>query len=172
MKPDAVSHISPEGPSAAQQRRLIQRAREAKGLSQRALGARLGLAQSVISRIENGQAAVAPALLLPLAAVLDIEGEALHALLAASGPDHWRGWVWASPRRAAEKILLLAVIDSPHHCIDLERLRVLTGISLGRLRRLVDQLHREGLLRGLSGAAAADAGVTLAWVTPHRNPQV
>jgi transcriptional regulator with XRE-family HTH domain len=172
MKPDAVSRIPHEGPSAAQQRRLIQRAREAKGLSQRALGAHLGVAQSVISRIENGQAAVAPALLLPLAAVLDIEGEALHALLAASGPDHWRGWVWSSPRRPAEKVLLLAVIDSPDHCIDLELLRVRTCLSLDRLRRLIDQLHREGLLRGVSGATAADARVTLAWVTPHRDPQV
>ena len=167
--PGTSSSAAPADPAAVQ-RRLIQRAREAKGLSQRALGACLGLAQSVISRIENGQGVIAPGLLPPLAAVLDIEGETLHALLAASGPEHRRRWIWSSPRHADEKLLLLAVLDSPDGCIDLDQLRVRTSLDAGRIHRLTEELRREGILQGVAGCDASDAWVTLGQVVPLGEP--
>ena len=51
----------------------LKAARERKGLSQRALGARVGLPQSHISKIENGGVDLQGSSLLEIARALDLE---------------------------------------------------------------------------------------------------
>ena len=51
----------------------IKAAREQKGLSQRALGERVGLPQSHISKIENGSVDLQASSLLEIARALDLE---------------------------------------------------------------------------------------------------
>jgi transcriptional regulator with XRE-family HTH domain len=142
----------------------MQRARDAKGLSQRELGARIGLSQSVVSQIENGHLVLAPGLLPQLAGALDLDGDALQALLAAFGPAHWRGWIWASQRPPNEKLLLLALLDSPEQAADLAELSARTGLVLGSVRRLADDLLRQGLVRHASWADGTGDQLTLTLV--------
>jgi HTH-type transcriptional regulator/antitoxin HipB len=52
---------------------LIKRARENKGLSQRALGARVGIPQSHISKIESGTVDLQTSSLMQIARALDLE---------------------------------------------------------------------------------------------------
>jgi|SRR5882724_3132592 len=52
---------------------LIKRAREDKGLSQRALGERVGLPQSHISKIESGAVDLQTSNLMQIARALDLE---------------------------------------------------------------------------------------------------
>ncbi len=51
----------------------LRRAREAKGLSQRALAERVGIAQGHLSRIENGTVDLQTSSLLQIARALDLE---------------------------------------------------------------------------------------------------
>jgi HTH-type transcriptional regulator/antitoxin HipB len=51
----------------------IKAAREARGLSQRALGARIGVPQSHISKIESGSVDIQLSSLIQLARALDLE---------------------------------------------------------------------------------------------------
>ncbi len=53
--------------------RTLRNAREARGLSQRALGARAGIPQSHISKIENGAVDLRVSSLVELARVLDLD---------------------------------------------------------------------------------------------------
>jgi transcriptional regulator with XRE-family HTH domain len=53
--------------------RTLKATREAKGLSQRALGAKSGLTQAHLSRIENGSVDVRLSNLIELARTLDLE---------------------------------------------------------------------------------------------------
>lgn len=53
--------------------KTLKEAREAKGLSQRALGARTGVPQSHISKIEKGGTDIRLSSLIELARVLDLE---------------------------------------------------------------------------------------------------
>ncbi|MCE2494491.1 MAG: helix-turn-helix transcriptional regulator [Alphaproteobacteria bacterium] len=53
--------------------RTLRNAREARGLSQRALGARAGIPQSHISKIENGTVDLRVSSLVELARVLDLD---------------------------------------------------------------------------------------------------
>ena len=59
----ATEHIAP----------TLRSAREARGLSQRALGAKAGLPQSHISKIENGAVDLRVSSLVEFARVLDLE---------------------------------------------------------------------------------------------------
>ena len=79
----AIEHIA----------RTLKNAREARGLSQRALGARAGIPQSHISKIEKGAVDLRVSSLVELARVLDLELElvarkalpAVYALVGRSG---------------------------------------------------------------------------------------
>ena len=53
--------------------RTLRNAREARGMSQRALSARAGIPQSHISRIENGAVDLRVSSLVELARVLDLD---------------------------------------------------------------------------------------------------
>ena len=128
-------------------RRLIRRAREASGLTQRELGERVGLPQSTISEIETGDAALDPALLPRIAVELDIQGSALRTLLASGPDDRWRQWIWASRRPPTEKLLLLAVLDGGAGGIAVDDLVACTGLTVGTVRSLADGLAREGVLQ-------------------------
>ena len=72
--------------------RTLKNAREARGLSQRALSARAGMPQSHISKIENGAVDLRVSSLVELARVLDLELElvarkalpAVHAVVGRS----------------------------------------------------------------------------------------
>ncbi len=72
--------------------RTLRKAREARGLSQRALSARTGIPQSHISKIENGAVDLRVSSLVELARVLDLELElvarkalpAVHAIVGRS----------------------------------------------------------------------------------------
>ncbi len=72
--------------------RTLRHAREARGLSQRALSARAGMPQSHISKIENGAVDLRVSSLVELARVLDLELElvprkavsAVHAIVGRS----------------------------------------------------------------------------------------
>ena len=78
----AIEHIA----------RTLKSAREARGLSQRALSARAGMPQSHISKIEKGAVDLRVSTLVELARVLDLELElvarkalpAVHAIVARS----------------------------------------------------------------------------------------
>ena len=75
--------------------RTLRRAREARGLSQRALGARAGMPQSHISKIEKGAVDLRVSSLVALARVLDLELElvdrkalpAVHAIAGRGGTE-------------------------------------------------------------------------------------
>ena len=81
----AIEHIA----------RTLRRAREARGLSQRALGARTGIPQSHISKIEKGAVDLRVSSLVELARVLDLELElvarkalpAVHAIAGRGGGE-------------------------------------------------------------------------------------
>ena len=127
-------------------RQLIRRAREAKGLTQRELGERIGLSQSVVSHIETGDADVAPALLPRIAAELEICGTAFYVVLGSARSDQWRSWIWSSRRPPNEKLLLLSLLDGAAGNGALETLTSLTGLNAGTVRSLADGLVQEGLL--------------------------
>jgi transcriptional regulator with XRE-family HTH domain len=127
--------------------RLIRRAREASGLTQRELGERVGLPQSSISGIETGDAELDPALLPRVAVELEIQGSALRTLMAGGPDDQWRHWIWACRRPPTEKLVLLAVLDSGDSGIALDDLVACTGLTVGTVRAVVDGVVRDGVLR-------------------------
>jgi transcriptional regulator with XRE-family HTH domain len=127
--------------------RLIRRAREASGLTQRELGERVGLPQSTISGIETGDAALDPALLPRIAVELEIRGCALRTLLASGPDDRWRQWIWSSRRPPTEKLLLLAVLDRGAGGIAMDDLVACTGLTVGTVGAVTDAFVREGLLQ-------------------------
>jgi transcriptional regulator with XRE-family HTH domain len=128
-------------------RRLIRRAREASGLTQRELGERVGLPQSAISGIETGDAELDPALLPRIAIELNIRGSALRTLLASGPDDQWRQWIWSSRRPPTDKLLLLAVLDGGAGGIAMDDLVACTGLTVGTVGAVTDGFVREGLLR-------------------------
>ena len=128
-------------------KRLIRRAREARGFTQRELGERVGLPQSAISGIETGDTELDPALLPRFAVELDIQGSALRTLMAGGPDDRWRQWIWACRRSPTEKLVLLAVLDSGDSGIALDDLVACTGLTVGTVRAVVDGFVRDGVLR-------------------------
>ena len=88
--------------------RKLKSAREARGLSQRALSARAGIPQSHISKIEKGAVDLRVSSLVELARVLDLElelvaREALPAVHAIVGRSNERTPVAAESSRRALK---------------------------------------------------------------------
>ena len=61
----------------------LKGARQGKGLSQRALGARVGLPQAHISKIENGATDIRLSTLIELARALDLEVELIPRSVTA-----------------------------------------------------------------------------------------
>ena len=96
----AIDHIA----------RTLRNAREARGLSQRALSARVGMPQSHISKIENGAVDLRVSSLVELARVLDLELElvprkALPAVYAiVGGSDESAPAAARSGRRALREL--------------------------------------------------------------------
>ena len=128
-------------------RRLLRRAREASGLTQRELGERVGLPQSAISGIETGDVELDPALLPRIAVELDIQGSALRTLMASGPDDRWRQWIWTSRCPPTDKLVLLAVLDGGAGGIAVDELVACTGLTVGTVRSLADSLVREGVLQ-------------------------
>lgn len=96
----AIEHIA----------RTLRNAREAQGLSQRALGAKAGMPQSHISKIENGAVDLRVSSLVELARVLDLELEivarkALPAVHAITGRSDESAPAAAKSNRRALKEL-------------------------------------------------------------------
>jgi transcriptional regulator with XRE-family HTH domain len=133
--------------TGAEAGRLIRSARQVKGLTQRELGALVGLSQSEVSRLERRGVARDPEVLPRIAAVLDVAGDLLCAALAGGHERPWRQWVWASRRKPYEKLLLLALLDSCDAECELDALMARTGLGAGSARSMADRLRREGLLR-------------------------
>ena len=133
-------------------RRLIRRARQAMGLSQRELGQRVGLPQSRISQIETGDADLDDDCIPRIAAELGIVGQALERLLGEHPAQRWRQWIWRSRRSPSQKLVLLALLDCATQGADVDSLQAATGLTVGTVRALVAELTEEGLLRPLSGS--------------------
>lgn len=147
---------------------LIRRARRAKGLTQRELGEQVGLPQSTISQIETGDIVVDATLLPRIAAALDIGGQALHRLLAATDGRHWREWVWASNRPPNQKLVVLALTDGADGHASLEKLEALTGLNTGTLRAAVEELARLGLVHEARDRLNQSASIVIAGPSPGR----
>ncbi|MBK5969536.1 MULTISPECIES: helix-turn-helix domain-containing protein [Thiorhodovibrio] len=148
--------------------RLIRRARQAMGLTQRELGERVGLPQSTMSRIENGDSVLEPAVLAQLAAVLEIGSQGLRTLLDGVSQDSWRQWVWLSRRPPKEKLLLLALIDGVSGEATMQQLEDLTGFTIGTLRAAIEGLAREGLIQLTTDARRQGTSVVLMTQQPER----
>lgn len=125
---------------------VIQRARQAKGLTQGELGRQVGLSPASISKLENGRQPLDPALAPRLAAVLELQGAALHRLLGQAGTGHWRHWIWQSRCTPNEKLVLLALLDSSTQAADTDTLTERTGLLAGTVHTLADGLYRQGVL--------------------------
>ncbi|MCF7985554.1 MAG: helix-turn-helix domain-containing protein [Thiohalocapsa sp.] len=132
---------------AADQRGLIRRARQLKGLTQRELGELLGLSQSAVSRLESSPGAPTPDLLPRIAAVLELPADALSFVLVGADAEQCRQWIWSSRLTPNEKLLLAALLDSPQARSELDMLMTRTGLGAGTVRSLTDKLTRDGLLR-------------------------
>jgi transcriptional regulator with XRE-family HTH domain len=126
---------------------LIRSARQVKGLTQRELGASVGLPQSEVSRLERRGVARAPDVLARIAAVLDVPTDLLCAASASGNERQWRQWLWASRHKPYEKLLLLALLDSPDAESELDALMARTGLGAGTARSMTESLRRQGLLR-------------------------
>ncbi|MEA3642236.1 MAG: helix-turn-helix transcriptional regulator [Lamprobacter sp.] len=131
----------------ARQRYVMQRARQARGLSQRELGQRVGVSPATISQLENGRKSLNPRLAERLANALQLQGQALQQLLDTDDAAQWRRWIWRSRCTPNEKLLLLALLDRSAQATDTEGLVEQTGLPEGTVRALTDALHRQGLLR-------------------------
>lgn len=141
---------------------LIRRARQAKGLSQRELGQRVGLPQSRISQIETGDADLDAEILPQIAAELSIAGQAQQRLLVEFPEQRWRQWVWHSRYSPSEKLVLLALLDSAAEGADFDRLQAATGLTAGTVRALIAALTDEGLLRTVPGGCGQAPKVAFA----------
>jgi hypothetical protein len=137
-------------------KRLIRRAREAKGFTQRELGLRVGLPQSAISGIETGDTELDTVLLPRFAVELDIQGSALRTLMAGGPDDRWRQWIWASRRPPTEKLVLLAVLDSGDKGTALDDLVACTGLTVGTVRAVVEGFVRDGVLQRYRDARCSE----------------
>ncbi|MBK5940617.1 helix-turn-helix domain-containing protein [Halochromatium roseum] len=131
----------------ARQRYVIQRARQARGLTQRELGQRVGVSPATISQLENGRKSLDPRLAERLANALQLQGQALQQLLNTDDKADWRRWIWHSRCSPNEKLLLLALLDRSAQAAETEGLVEQTGLPAGTVRALTDALHRRGLLR-------------------------
>jgi transcriptional regulator with XRE-family HTH domain len=128
-------------------RGLIGRARQSKGLTQRELGERLGLSQPDVSRLENGRLVFSPELLSQVAIALDMPGNTLGAIVAGADTQVWRELIWTAQRKPIEKLVLLALLDKPRARGDLAALAASTGLGIGIVRSLTDDLVRDWLLQ-------------------------
>jgi len=145
--PSATANASAPEVTGAEVGCLIRSARQVKGLTQRELGARVGLPQSEVSRLERGGIARPPDVVARIAAVLDVPADLLCAASASGNERQWRQWLWASRHKPYEKLLLLALLDSPDAESELDALMARTGLGAGTARTMTDSLRREGLLR-------------------------
>ncbi len=145
----AIEHIA----------RTLRNAREARGLSQRALGARAGMPQSHISKIEKGAVDLRVSSLVELARVLDLELElvsrkalpAVHAIVGRSGES--TPAAAESSRRALNELKQLQDIAA-------RAMRVRpTVIELARIQQQVRELRHfpiaEDRLDAIRNATAA-----------------
>ena len=127
----AIEHIA----------RTLKSAREARGLSQRALGARAGIPQSHISKIEKGAVDLRVSSLVELARVLDLELElvprealpAVHAIVGRRGES--APAAAGSSRRALRELTQIQDIAARA-----ARVRP-TVIELARIQRQVRELR-------------------------------
>lgn len=145
----AIEHIA----------RTLRNAREARGLSQRALGARAGMPQSHISKIEKGTVDLRVSSLVELARVLDLELElvtrkalpAVHAIVGRSGES--APAAAESSRRALNELKRIQDIAARA-----ARVRP-TVIELARIQQQVRELRHfpiaEDRLDAIRNAAAA-----------------
>ena len=138
--------------------RTLKSAREARGLSQRALGARAGMPQSHISKIEKGAVDLRVSSLVELARVLDLEVElvartALPAVHAMVGRRDESAPAAGSSRRALRELTQIQDIAARA-----SRVRP-TVIELARIQRQVRELRHFPLtgdrLDTIRNAAAA-----------------
>ncbi|MCY3671806.1 MAG: helix-turn-helix transcriptional regulator [Alphaproteobacteria bacterium] len=139
--------------------RTLRRAREARGLSQRALGARTGIPQSHISKIEKGAVDLRVSSLVELARVLDLELElvvrkalpAVHAIVGRGGES--TPAAAGSGRRALKELERIQDLAARA-----ARARP-TAIGLARIQQQVRELRHfpiaEDRLNILRNAAAA-----------------
>lgn len=94
---------------------MLAEARKARKLTQSEVGERLGCPQSYVNRWESGKLPVSPTYLEPLAALLDLDPWALHALNGNLPPE-----LGADPRLVAKVLrrlqrrqLALSVMGAP-----------------------------------------------------------
>ena len=139
--------------------RTLKSAREARGLSQRALSARAGVPQSHISKIENGAVDLRVSSLVELARVLGLELElvarkalpAVHAIVGWS--DEGAPTAAVASRRALKQ--LKRIQDIAARAI---RTRP-TVIELAQIQQQVRELQRFPIVKGrldtIRSAAAA-----------------
>ena len=139
--------------------RALKSAREARGLSQRALSARAGMPQSHISKIEQGAVDLRVSTLVALARVLDLELElvarkalpAVHAIVGRS--DQSAPAAARSGRRALRELNQIQDIAARATRVHP------TVIELARIQRQVRELRHftiaEDRLGTLRDAAAA-----------------
>lgn len=131
----------------ARQRYVMQRARQARGLTQRELGQRVGVSSATISHLENGRKSLDPQLAERLANALQLQGQGLQQVLNTDDNTQWREWIWRSRCTPNEKLLLLAMLDRSAQAAETEGLVEQTGLPAGTVRALTEALHRQDLLR-------------------------
>jgi transcriptional regulator with XRE-family HTH domain len=131
-------------PEASNIAAALKRAREAKGLTQRALSELAGLPQSHISKIENGTVDLRVSSLVELARVLDLELTlvprkalpAVHSIIRSRSDDRFTGRSGVSVRNVLNELKQLQK-DVAH----LMRLHP-TNTELAQLQRHVRDLQR------------------------------
>lgn len=154
----------------ARQRYVLQRARQARGLTQRELGQRVGVSPATISQLENGRKTLKPGLAERLANALELQGQGLRQLLDTDDNTQWRRWIWRSHCTPNEKLLLLALLDRSAQAAETEELVAQTGLPVGTVRALADALHRQGLLRRVFDSRSGVQGLCFA-LAPANGPR-
>jgi transcriptional regulator with XRE-family HTH domain len=155
----------------ARQRYVVQRARQARGLTQRELGQRVGVSPATISQLENGRKPLDPRLAERLANALQLQGQALQQLLNTDDKAEWRRWIWHSRCSPNEKLLLLALLDRSAQAAETEGLVEQTGLPEGTVRGLTEDLHRCGLLRRVFDSQSGKQAWCFALTPAHGGPQ-
>ena len=108
------------------------------------------------------------AVLPRLAAALEIGGQALQRLLETTDGQHWRQWVWASKRSPNQKLVLLALTDGADGQTTMRQLEALSGLNIGTLRAVIDELTRAGLVHEARDRLNAGASIMIAGPSPGR----
>lgn len=154
----------------ARQRYVVRRARQARGLTQRELGQRVGVSPATISHLENGRKSLDPRLAERLANALELQGQALQQLLNTDDNTQWRNWIWRSRCPPNEKLLLLALLDRSAQAADTDGLVEQTGLPAGTVRALTEALHRRGMLRRVFDTQSGEQAWCFALTPAHGAP--